>query len=67
MQEVGEQLRWSGLNGNHVGWKREEVNQVQVSEGVSWDRAIKIITLRLALLTTRENGGTFWFQPNCIA
>ena len=34
MQEVRGQIWWSGWNGSHVGWVREEVSEVPVAEGI---------------------------------
>ena len=34
VQEVGGRIRWSGWDGSHVGWVKEEVSSVLVAEGV---------------------------------
>ena len=35
VEEGGGRIRWSGLDGSHAGWMKEEVIQVLVAKGIS--------------------------------
>ena len=36
LQKVGERMGWSGWNESHVGWVREQVSLVPVTESIQY-------------------------------